>query len=307
MTRASEAEGRKNMKKILITGLNSFIGNSFEGWIKENYSKDYETDKISLRGKSADMVDFSAYDTVLYVTGIAHTDTNKNNKSDEALYYAVNTDLTYEMAKKAKADGVKQFIFLSSIIVYGNSAGIGEKKVITKNTAEAPEGFYGESKLRADKKLEALNCGSFKTAVVRPPMIYGKGSKGNYPRLAKIAGVIPFFPNIENERSMLYIDNLSEFLRLLADDGGGGYYFPQNREYVKTAELVAEIAKAKGKKIRLIKGFDFVIKLIGKRCGLVNKVFGNLVYDKAASSHFNNSYCIFDFEESIKRTEAKTH
>lgn len=291
------------MKRIVITGVNSFIGNSFEKWINENYKNDYTIDKISLRGKKASQVDFSNYDVVLYVTGIAHADTNKNNTAQAKLYYDINTDLTFEMAQKAKAEGVKQFVFLSSIIVYGNSGKIGEKKIITKNTREEPLGFYGDSKLQADKKIMSLNDEKFKVVSVRPPMIYGKGSKGNYPKLSKISGLISFFPEIENERSMLYIDNLSEFLRLVIDNEEEGFFYPQNKEYVKTTDLVKEIAKVKGKKLITIKGFDFFIKTLGKRIEIVNKVFGNLVYDKEMSNYKNFEYCVFDFKESIRKSE----
>lgn len=291
------------MKKIIITGVNSFIGNSFEKWIKENYKENYSIDKISLRGKKASQVDFSNYDVVLYVTGIAHADTNKNNKEQAKLYYKINTDLTFEMAEKAKSDGVKQFVFLSSIIVYGNSGRIGEKKIINEKTEPKPLGFYGDSKLKADEKIMSLNCDSFRVVSVRPPMIYGKGSKGNYPKLSKLSKILPFFPDIENERSMLYIDNLSEFLRLVIDNNESGFFYPQNREYVKTTDLVEEIARVKGKKIRRIKAFNFMIKLLARKIELVNKVFGNLVYDKKMSAYKDFEYCVFDFKKSIEKSE----
>lgn len=291
------------MKKILITGVNSFIGNSFEKWIKERYNSDYLIHKISLRGKSSSEVDFSAYDTVLYVTGIAHADTNKNDTSQEKLYYDINTNLTLDMAEKAKSDGVKQFIFLSSIIVYGNSAPVGEKKVIDSGTDELPAGFYGESKLRADRGLIKLKSEYFKTAIIRPPMIYGKGSKGNYPRLSRLAAAVPIFPDIDNERSMLFIDNLSEFIRLVIDNNTEGVLYPQNKEYVKTSDLVREIAKQKGKKIYFTKIFNPLIIFMSKRIGTIGKIFGNLVYDKCISNYFDYSYCVYSFEESIKRTE----
>lgn len=291
------------MKKILITGINSFIGNSFESWIKNNFNNDYRIDKISLRGKIASQVDFSGYEVVLYVTGIAHADTNKNNKAQEALYYNINTDLTFKMAEKAKKDGVEQFIFLSSIIVYANSSKIGESKVISLDTKEQPKGFYGDSKLRADEKIMTLNDPNFKVVSVRPPMIYGKGSKGNYPKLSKLAGFLPVFPEIENERSMLFIDNLSEFLRLIIDNNESGYFYPQNKEYVNTTELVRTIASVKGRNVRTTKIFNFIIMLFGKKIDIINKVFGNMVYDKSMSDYMDFKYCVFDFKESIERTE----
>lgn len=301
--RSLDEIGTEIMRKILITGINSFIGNSFENWIKNNFNNDYCIDKISLREKAVSEVDFSCYDVVLYVTGIAHADTNKKNKSQEELYYKINTDLTFESAKKAKNDGVSQFIFLSSIIVYSNSGRIGEKKIIDINTKESPAGFYGDSKLKADKKIMQLNNDNFKVVSVRPPMIYGKGAKGNYPKLSRLSKILPVFPDIKNERSMIYIDNLCEFLRLVIDNNENGYFYPQNREYVSTIDMVKTIAAVNGKKIRGIKLFNPIIKAIGSKIDIINKVFGNLVYDKSMSDYLDFKYCVFDFEQSIQQTE----
>src|SRR5699024_6867974 len=125
----------------------------------------------------------------------------------EELYYQVNRDLTIEVAQKAKHEKVKQFIFMSSIIVYGDSK--AEKVVIDRHTKPNPSNFYGQSKLEAEQRILPLDSKDFKIVIVRPPMIYGKHSKGNYPKLAKAAQKLPLFPNIDNERSMLHIDNLS--------------------------------------------------------------------------------------------------
>ena len=119
------------MKKILITGANSYIGTSFENYIKENFPDRYTVDTIDMIDGSWREKSFSGYDAVFHVAGIAHSDSGKISVEKEKLYYEVNADLTIESAKKAKADGVKQFIFMSSAIVYGDSAPIGRKKVIT--------------------------------------------------------------------------------------------------------------------------------------------------------------------------------
>ena len=165
------------------------------------------------------------------------------------LYYKVNRDLAIEIAKKAKREGVKQFIFMSSIIVYGSSGRIGERKIIDKDTKPSPVDFYGDSKLQAEKGLRALESDIFKVVILRPPMIYGKGSKGNYPKLSKAARVLPIFPDIDNERSMLHIDNLCEFIKLMIDNEESGVFFPQNKEYVKTSEMVKLIADVQGRKV----------------------------------------------------------
>ena len=175
------------MKKILITGANSYIGTSFECYLRENYPNDYVIKTLDMIDGNWKNYDFSNYDTVFHVAGIAHADVGNVSKETEKLYYQVNCDLAYETALKAKEANVKQFIYMSSIIVYGESAPYGKTKVITKDTKPSPANFYGDSKLQAEIKLSPLQDDSFNIAIIRPPMIYGKGSKGNYPMLSKLA------------------------------------------------------------------------------------------------------------------------
>ena len=284
------------MKKILITGKNSYIGTSLENWLMREPDK-YKVDTVDMKDGSWKVKDFSSYDVVFHVVGIAHV---SSDPKMEDLYYKVNRDLTIETAEKAKAEGVKQFIFMSSIIVYGDSS--SSKRVIDRNTVPTPSNFYGNSKLQAEEGIKHLESDKFKIVVVRPPMIYGKGSKGNYPRLANMAKKIPVFPDIDNERSMLHIDNLCEFIKVMIDYEETGLYFPQNKEYVKTSELVKTIAEVHGKKIIMTKLFNPVLRMmIG--VGIVNKVFGNLVYEKSMSDYDKANYRIRTSRESIELTE----
>ncbi len=133
-------------------------------------------------------------------------------------------------------------------------------------------------------------------------MIYGKGSKGNYPLLAKIAMKTPIFPYVKNERSMLYIENLCEFVRLMIENNEQGTFWPQNAEYSNTAELVKMIAEAHGKKVRLVKGFDWALKTMSHVTGLVNKAFGSLSYDMSLSEYMVE-YRVATLEDSIEKTE----
>lgn len=286
------------MKRILIMGANSYIGTSFEKWISQ-WQNDYQIDTLDTKG-DWQTYDFSPYDVVFHVAGIAHVDA----KADmETLYYQVNRDLTIEAAKKAKAEGVKQFIFMSSIIVYGDSSKLGEKRVITKDTIPTPTNFYGNSKLQAEQGILSLQDEHFNVVILRPPMIYGKGSKGNYPKLARLAQKTPIFPDIENERSMLYIENLCAFIRLMIDNETRGIFFPQNKEYVKTTELVKIIAEVYGKKMRLTKVFNPLIRWGSKKVPVINKVFGSLVYEKEMSDYQNFEYCRSHFKQTIEKTE----
>lgn len=290
------------MKKILITGANSYIGTSFEKYIKENFSDEYSVDTFDMTDDSWKEKDFSCYDVVYHVAGIAHSDSGKISADKEKLYRFVNTDLTIETAKKAKAEGVKQFIFMSSAIVYGNSAKVGKKKIITRDTAVNPANCYGDSKLQAENGIKDLQDEHYKVCILRPPMIYGKGSKGNYPKLASLANKFKVFPYVKNERSMLYIGNLVEFVRLMIKNEESGIFFPQNTEYTNTSELIKLIANVHGKNVKLIKGFGWTIKLLGHFTGLVNKAFGSFAYDKSMSEYKEN-YVKYDLEQSIRLTE----
>ena len=291
------------MKKILITGANSYIGTSFEKYMATHYPEDYAIDTVDMIDGTWRDKDFSKYDCVFHVAGIAHSDNGKISEERAKLYYAVNTELTVETAKKAKAAGVGQFIFMSSAIVYGESAPIGKTKVITKDTPVNPANCYGDSKVQAENGIRPLSDDSFKVVILRPPMIYGKGSKGNYPLLAKIALKTPIFPYVKNERSMLYIENLCEFIRLMVANEENGTFWPQNAEYSNTSELVRMIAAAHGKKVRLIKGFGWVLKIMSHVTGLVNKAFGSLGYELNLSEYREN-YRIETLEDSVHKTEA---
>lgn len=292
------------MKKILITGAGSFIGMSFEAYLKENFSDAYSVDTVDMIDGTWRDKDFSGYDSVFHVAGIAHSDSGKISQERAKLYYAVNTDLTVETARKAKADGVKQFVFMSSAIVYGESAPIGKTKLITKDTLLSPANSYGDSKVQAEKGILPLNDESFKVVILRPPMIYGKGSKGNYPILSKLAQKMPVFPMVDNRRSMLYVGNLVEFVRLMVENEEQGIFWPQNAEYSNTSQLVRMIAGAHGKKLPLIKGTAWALKLMSHMTGLVNKAFGSLCYDMQMSE-YKQDYRICGLEESIKRTEVQ--
>lgn len=257
------------MKKILITGANSYIGTSFEKWLGQ-WSEEYSVDTVDMVDGTWKEKDFSKYDVVFHVAGIAHI---KETKENAELYYRVNRDLVYEVGQKTKGDGVKQFIFLSSMSVYGIETG-----VISKETVPLPKSNYGKSKLQAEELIAQLEDSSFSIVVLRPPMIYGEGCKGNYVRLEKFALKAPIFPDIKNKRSMIEISNLCEFVKILIDEGSRGLFLPQNEEYVCTSEMVKSIADEHGKKIHMTKLFNPLLRVL--KVSTVNKVFGDLVYER---------------------------
>lgn len=298
-------------KRVLITGAGSYIGQSFLDYAKKYYPENFEIDELDMVGDAWRECDFSNYDIVYHVAGIAHADVGNVSEETKEKYYAINTDLTVEVAQKAKAEKVKEFIFMSSMIVYGESAPYGKKKVIDEHTVPAPANFYGDSKLQADVAVRELADDSFKVIVLRPPMIYGRGSKGNYPVLAKLAKKLPVFPNVDNERSMLYIENLCEFLcqvMLVREiKQNATVLIPQNAEWTNTSVMVEEIAKVSGKKIAIMNALKPAVamagKLPGKIGGMTNKAFGNSCYTHEMSEYKGVVYQKVNLMTSLRRTE----
>lgn len=280
------------MKKILITGANSYIGQSLENWLDKSQG-DYQVDTLDMINPAWKEYDFSPYDSIFHVAAIVH----KNEKNlNQDLYNKVNRDLPIELASLAKKAGVKQFIFLSSMSVYGN-----EEENITKNTATKPSTYYGKSKLAAEVGLKELADESFHVLVLRPPMVYGPNATGNYTRLSKLSKLTFAFPKINNQRSMIFIDNLMEFIKQAIDCKLSGLSFPQNKEYVTTSTLVKTIRQANEKKTLLTSLFNPILNQMSG-IGQFNKLFGNLVYDQVLSQEAFD-YNVVDFEESIRKSE----
>ena len=289
------------MKKLLITGAGSYVGVSVARYLSR-WPERYSVDTVDMIGEGWKTADFSGFDAVLHVAGIVHQKDSKNDPAQKELYERVNTRLAIETAQKAKAEGVKQFLFMSSASVYGLDAPVGKIVTITADTPLRPKDNYGISKAKAEEGLQVLADDSFKLAILRPPMIYGKGCKGNYQTMAKLANKLPVFPWVDNRRSLLYIENLAEFIRLLLEDEAEGIFCPQNNEYVNTSDMVNLIAHANGKGILLVKGLTWALKLLHPVTDIADKAFGSLCYDFAISAYPKN-YCVKSFEESVLETE----
>lgn len=274
------------MKRVLITGADSYIGNSVRDYLLEMQDQ-YAVDVMDTIGWNPEANDFAGYDVVFNVAGIAHV---KENNKNRHLYYEINRDLVVRIAQAAKAGGVTHFVLLSSMSVYGLLEGH-----ITKSTLPKPVNAYGKSKAEADEEIFKLEDDSFIVSCLRPPMVYGKGCKGNYQSLRRFALKSPLFPDCSNERSMIYIGNLCEFVKSIIDERKGGVFFPQNSEYVNTSEMVKVIASENAKKIAFTKIFNPFIRKAP--LGIVKKVFGNLTYEKVDMVYK------YSFNESISITE----
>lgn len=256
------------MKKILITGAGSYIGTCFASFMEA--AGGYTVDTVDMIGDAWKQTSFAGYDAVFHVAGIAH---QKETAENAHLYYEVNRDLAVETAKKAKAEGVKQFVFLSSMSVYGMEEGC-----ITLQTQPQPKTNYGKSKLQAEEGMLPLVGDGFKIAVLRPPMVYGPGCKGNYQSLVKIADKLPIFPNYKNKRSVISIDRLCSYVKEVIDSEADGLHLPQDSQYACTSQMVKQIADEKGKKIRLWSVLNPLVSL-AKCCTTAGKkAFGDLYY-----------------------------
>lgn len=282
------------MKKVLITGANSFVGTSVEKYLLAT-SDEFEIDTVDTMNDAWRKADFSKYDAVFHVAGIAHVDPKPEMAP---LYYKVNRDLTIEIGKWAKDHGVHQFIFMSSKIVYHASKSL-KGDITTPDTKPDPNDFYGDSKLQAEIGLSKLASDSFKVAVLRPCMIYGPNSKGNFLRLAWLATKMPFFPAWHNKRSMLYIDNLSELIKHIILKELSGTFFPQNKELVDTVEVVRFFAQKYNHKIWISRIFNPLVFLGAFIFPQIPKMFSSSYYIPEMSK-YNFDYQLVSFEDSIK-------
>lgn len=288
------------MKKILITGKGSYLGNSLKAYL-EAFGDCYQVDCLSLRSGDWKEQSFRGYDAVYHTAAIVHQPRSKDAPGELARYRAVNCDLAVDAAKKAKAEGVRQFVFLSTMAVYGLTAAFGKTVTITAQTPTVPKDNYGLSKLEAERALLSLEGPDFRVAILRPPMIYGKDCKGNFRSLVSLARRLPFFPKVPNRRSMLYVGSLNRLVQQIIDREERGIFCPQDPEYVNTSAMVQAIAASQGKHLLLIPGFSWALHLLRHLTGAVDKAFGSLVYDKALSK-LEEDYCIASFPDSVKQS-----
>lgn len=283
------------MKNILITGAKSYLGTQIKNYLCDT---EYNVKTLSVRDDRWKKCDFMMYTSIIHCAAIVHL----RRKISEDKFLQINKTLTYDLAKKAKDEGVKQFIFISSMNVYGINSG-----EITLNTVPEPISFYGKSKLLAERELLKLEDSNFKIVIIRPPMIYGRGCKGNYCSLEKVSKHLVIIPDYHNSRSMLYIANFCEFIKQAVDKELAGLFFPQNREYVCTCDLITKISTLHGNKVIKVKWCNSLISMLIKRSSFCEKLFGNLTYSKDMSQYSDIQYQVADYNESVEFTEGKNN
>lgn len=280
-------------KQLLITGENSYIGKSLQEYIQKQYS-DWKAEAVSVRDGKWRELDLTKYQAIVHLAAVVH---QKEKPDMRNLYKKINADLPVELAREAKRRGVRQFVFLSTMAVYGDKV-----SYIRENTKPQPATIYGKAKLNAERRLKKIADAAFQVIILRPPMVYGRNCPGNYRRLAALALKLPFFPKVDNRRSMIYIENLCACIcrEIEKEDRPYKVVCPQNREYVNTTELVKEIRKAHGKKTWVVPFGNRVIGILADRISIFRKVFGDLIYER---SEENVKYQAVEFAESVRRTE----
>lgn len=279
------------MKKVMVIGAHSYIGKKFDEYVKGD--KRIEVSMVSASNGQWKEESFQWYSSVILLSGVVH---QRETLHKKGLYDKVNYHMAVSIARKAKDSGVKHFVYMSTLAVFGNQ--IVE---IGKETKPNPTSFYGISKYRAEKEILSMETKQFQVAILRPPMVYGKGCPGNYKKLVKVAKYLLFVPALENRRSMIYVDNLNECLKCLILTEGSGIYHPQDKNYVSTRQLILTIRQVYGKKAYDSLWLKHVILFLKKRVGILNKIFGDLYYKKE-DLQMGFSYQEVDFQESVRRS-----
>lgn len=273
------------MSRILITGTNSFVGTNII-----RYSKYREIDEISLFDHKPEEIDFSKYDIVIHLVAIVHQKISIPEKE----YMKINRDLCLDTAKNAKKGGVKQFIFLSSVKVYGKY--IHGKGAWNEFSECHPDDSYGISKYEAEKGLRQLEDKNFRVSIVRTPLVYGDGVRANMLSIIKLIKTIRILPfkNIRNKRNFSCAQNLAAFIDRIIERNSSGTFIAMDKEAISTTELTEIISDTLKIKVILFKIPDPFIELA---MILLPSVFERLY----GSFEMDNSWTLeaLDFEPPV--------
>ena len=284
--------------KILIIGKDSYIGNNIDEWLTKYGHKVTQFDVLTDEWKT---FDYSPYETIVHVAGIVH----QPKCQDWDLYKRVNTDMPIAIATMAKKAGVKQYVFFSTMGVYGVDKRL-KPTIVDENTPLAPAGMYGKSKMLAEEGLCELQDETFKVAFVRPPSVYGKGCRGGYiTGFTSIARRLPVIPCAYEgvRQSFIYIDNLSELVRLVIETNRAGVFCPQDDKAVSANDLLKTISNGIGRKYRSSWLLGLFVRML-HFIPLVKKAYGGVEYAKKLSDIDGLDYVVVPFEEGMRRTVA---
>ena len=275
--------------KILVTGSRGYLGSSFIN----QYSDKYNSEKFSLLNQKLEDINFNNIDVILHCAALVH---QKVEHSYEK-YYEINVEYPVKLAKLAKQNGVKQFIFISTIAVYGE-----KKEKLDENTTFNPVTPYGKSKLEAEKQLLELNDDNFLVSIIRPPMIYGNNAPGNIDSLVKLVKKIPIIPlaNIENKRSFISIQNLCHIIDEIILQKKSGIFLACDDAPLSTSKLIELIAKNIEKKTYLIKipFFESLLKIL--KPSFHKRLYGSLEIDNTITKERLNLKNPYSVEDGIR-------
>jgi len=301
-----------DLMRVLVVGANSYIGDNFARYAAGRLHVDTVDSYAKWKATP-----FHEYDSVLIVAGLAHQKWNrKQQEANKDKYFAINHDLAVAIAEKANADGAGQVIYLSSMAVFGRVEG-----AITVDTKATPRktDYYGQSKYKAEESLTlmlkvtqapppSLEGGGYRPGVaclciIRPPMVYGPGCPGKFAALVKVAKKLPVIPKVNNRRSMIYIDNLSEFICLAVEQRIAGIFHPHNKDYMNTTWLINSIANTVGKRRLIMPGLGLAVRCMKPFSTAIKTAFGSLYYDEdIVAMPFEEDYQLVSATESVERS-----
>lgn len=284
-------------RNILITGKTGYIGNALEKFF---IAQGDRVERLSVRRQTWQEKDFSKFDVVIHLAALVHNNTPHARLTD---YFKVNYELTKNLANLVKKAGVNKFIFLSTMSVYGEEGSLTSTVKINRYTKCNPTTYYGITKYKAETMLENLANNQFQVNIIRPPMVYGKNSPGNFSRLLKLSKINFIYPKISNQRSVIYIEDLVDHINQLINYDGTTLTHPQNKDYMETNQTLMLMRKFNDKKPYLleISYFKFLNKFLNK-IGIIRKVYGNLIYDKDIDSKYKFEDKRSNFEDTIFKT-----
>jgi nucleoside-diphosphate-sugar epimerase len=279
--------------KILIIGKNSFIGNNI---IEHSRYKDI--DQISLLDTKPSDIDFTGINIVIHLAAIVH----QSKKIPESEYFKINRDLCLDVAVNAKKAGVKQFIFLSTVKVYGECK--SESEPLTEDFVCVPNDSYGKSKLEAENGLRKLEDENFSVSIIRTALVYGIGVKANMLSILKLVDKVPFLPfnNINNRRSFTYIENLVAYIDCIIEKKASGIFLAKDNESLSTTTLVKLISKQLGKKVILFKMPYIFLKICRFIMpNIIDRLYGSFEINNKKTIEILNFKVPFTAEEGVSR------
>ena len=281
--------------KVLLVGTTSFIAQRVGAWFLRK-PVPAEVKYISVRDDSWKQFDLSGFDAVIYAAAIVH---RKDDVMAES-YDAVNAQLPFAFAQAAKAAGVKQFVFLSTMGVYGQGKRLPVGNIVDEHTPIKPLPGYGSSKFKGEQLVQSLEDQSFCVSIIRPANVYGKGCKGSYiAGFAKITSALPVLPRAfeESKQGMLFVDNLAELCWLIVHSDCSGVYPAQDRTPVSAYDIMRTMANCICPKKKALRAP--VLKLF-RWNRLVTKLFGGVSYSAEYAKCPLGDYQLVEFHEAIK-------